>query len=102
MVVFEANLMTCWGKTAKNSNAKSSICQPGSWKGSRQSDVPKPQRSFAFPGTEQSVPALAAGFRKRSLVCCDSKLMALCHSCVSRGFQAAGRTFLGSIFSFSG
>lgn len=92
-------LKQTWWPAVERQGAKNSISQLESWKGTRRTDVCKPQKSLVFPDTGQSVPALAAGFGKRSLVSCDSKLMALCHSC--RVFQAAGRTFLGSIFSLS-
>lgn len=77
--------------------AKNSIAQLGFWKGTRWSDVHKPQMSLAFPGTVQSVPTLAVGFRKTSLVCPDRKPMALCHSCMSRGFQGTGSMSLGPV-----
>lgn len=63
------------------------------------SGVRKPQMSLAFPGTVHSVPTLAVGFRKMPLVCPDSRLMALCHSCMSRGFQGTGSMSLGPICS---
>lgn len=92
-------LKQTWWPAVERQGAKISITQLGSWKGTRWSDVRKPQRRLAFPDAEQSVLTLAAGFRNQSLVCHESKLMALCHSCMSRGFQGVGRTFLGSICS---
>lgn len=92
-MVFEVNLMACCGKTGgKEQHHPAWILE-----GNQMSDVHTPQMSLAFPGTVQSVPTLAVGFRKMPLVCPDSKPLALCHSCVSRGFQGTDSLSLGPI-----
>ena len=84
-------LKQTWWPAVGRQGAKNSIAQLGFWKGIRWSDVRKPQMSLASPAAVQSVPTLSVGFRKMSFVCPDSKPMALCHNCVSRGFQGTSQ-----------